>query len=264
VRFLFFGAGLIFMLSGCASLEKDSAISGDELLPAVSDREISPEERAFLVRYTDTLRYCVYFNETSGEDPLLKEEAVRTAFELAREKNAVDSPADVYIEIDALTEGESREDNHYGSGEVKCVLREARSGTVLGVLRAYAPRTFSKASQFDAKANALRSVLREMVPEAIEQTKSFMLESYKVGFPYELTVGRIRDARQAAEFRKALALRVRSLGLVSDSSGETRYSLTFFGPPEDVKKAVYEAAAGVPGLEEIKSVKVSRWVNIGY
>jgi hypothetical protein len=208
----------------------------------------------------DTLKYFVYFNEKSGEDPLLKETAVRMAraFALSGEsmRNEQEDAADVYIELDALTEGESRGENHYGSAEVKCVIRESRFGTELGVSRGSAPRTFSKASQFDAKANALQSILCKMIPEAVEQAKRLMVELYNMGFPYELAVGRIGDARQAAEFWKALSLRVRSLRIMSNLPGETRYGFTFFGRPEAAEKAVYEAAASVPGLEEIKNVSV--------
>jgi hypothetical protein len=171
-------------------------------------------------------------------------------------RNGQGNAADVYIELDALTEGESRGENHYGSVRVKCVLRESRSGAELGILRASAPRIFSKASQFDAKANALQSILRKMIPEAIEQTKVYMLDLYRMGFPYELSIDRIGDARQAAEFQKALALRVRSLRTLGNFPEGTRYGFVFFGRPEAVKKVVYEAAALVPGLEEIKNVSI--------
>jgi hypothetical protein len=265
VKFFFsragYAAALMLILSGCASVGESSVpASGEELPQAAPEREISPEEMSFLVGYMDTLKYRVYFNEKSGEDPLLKETAVRMAqaFALFGEsaRNAEEDTADVYIELDALTEGESRGENHYGSAGVKCVLRESRSGTELGVLRGSAPRTFSKASQFDAKANALQSILCKMIPEAVEQTKGLMLELYNQGFPYELAVDRIEDARQAVEFWQALSLRLRSLRIAGNFPGETRYEFTFFGRPEAAEKAVYEAAASAAGPEGIKNVSV--------
>jgi hypothetical protein len=74
--------------------------------------------------------------------------------------------ADVYIEIDAVTEGETQGSNHYGAAKVNLKMFESSTGNLLGAVPYSSPRTFSKVSQFDAKSNALQSTLYKAMPLA--------------------------------------------------------------------------------------------------
>jgi hypothetical protein len=226
-----------------------------EYLLTLPDREVQEDEKVFLARYMENLRWYVYFKEDSAEDPLLREAALRMARASVLQEGAVlaESEADVYIEVDLVSEGESRKENHYGAALVRCAMIEPFAGVTLGVLQSRAPRTFSKADQFDAKANAVQAVLPAMAGKAVAQTRGFLLNLYSKGLLYELVVQGMADG-QAAGFRRALAPRVRTFRIAEDSPPESRYTFAFFGLPEDAEKTVREAAteagAGGPGSFE--------------
>jgi hypothetical protein len=154
-------------------------------VPVPVERDVSAEEMILLDRYLEALKYGVYFREDSAEETLLKDAALRAAQGYALTWGAVlaeeAEETCVYLEIDVESEGETRGDNHYGAAVVQCTMIEALTGFRLGVLRRLSYRTFSKASQFDAKANAVQAVLAGMVPEALAQTRSYLVELYAQG-----------------------------------------------------------------------------------
>jgi hypothetical protein len=168
-----FAAGVFFVyiLAGCAS--------------APVDREVSDEEMVLPEWYLDSLKFMIYFREDSEEEFRLKDAALRAAqkYALARgvalTENAEE--AGVYLELDAASEGESGHENHYGAAVVQCTIIEALTGVRLGVLRKPSARTFSKASQFDARANAVQSVLEGMVAQAVAETRGFLVDLYSGG-----------------------------------------------------------------------------------
>jgi hypothetical protein len=230
-------AALFLLVMGCASMPDA------EYLLNLSDREVQEEEKAFLARYMENLRWHVYFKEDSAEEPLFRDVVARMARSYIQARGEVlAEEAGAYIEIDAVSEGESGKENHYGTALVTCTMIEPFAGVTLGVVTNRAPRTFSKVDQFDAKANSVQAVLPAMAGEAVAQTRGFLLNLYSKGLLYELVTRGMADSR-TADFRKALAARVRTLRVAGEDSRETRYSFAFFGLPEDAEKAVRKVAA---------------------
>jgi hypothetical protein len=182
MRFFGFVVGVLFagILAGCASAPTPRPVSTAAAAPA--EREVSAEEMLLLERYLEALTYGVYFREDSAEEPLLKDAALRAARSYVLAGGAVlaeeAEEVGVYIEIDAACEGETRGENHYGAAVVQCTIIEALTGVRLGVLRRPSYRTFSKASEFDAKANAVEAVLGGMIAEALAQTRGFLVNLY--------------------------------------------------------------------------------------
>ncbi|MDR1626366.1 MAG: hypothetical protein LBT33_07475 [Spirochaetia bacterium] len=240
-------AAAFVLPSGCASVPPPER--------ALPDRDVSAAEKDFLVRYGENLHYWVYIKENPGEEGALKDAVLRGArqYLLAPITEEIGGEeAAVGIEIDMQSEGESREANHYGTVFVRCALVEPFTGLTLGVLQKRAPRTLSKASQFDAKANAAQTLLSGMMPEAAIQAKGFLIDLYAQGLLYELVV---RGPGENAEvLREALAARVRNLRTAETSGSETRCTFAFFGFPADAEKAVLEAA-GEAGMEGLKSLR---------
>ena len=250
--------------------------------------EATAEDRNFLRRYIDNLTYMVYFNEESGEDPFLMKAAVgmansslisggRSAVDynevekLKRDQKLVYEEevgqemsiiqwiaqklnADVYIEIDAVTEGESQGGNHYGSAKINLKMFESSTGNLLGAVPYSSPRTFSKASQFDAKSNALQSTLFKAMPIAVDQSKSLLARSFERGIRYELVIQRTTDARLMTRFRSRLRSRVQDLQVVSQSPDQTKYAVFIFGRLEDLEEIIYDVGDSIPGLEGMEQV----------
>lgn len=255
--------------------------------PAVYE-EATPEEKNFLRRYIDNLTYMVYFSEDSAEDAFLMKAAVGMANSnlVSSGKNAVDYGeveklkkdqqliyeeetgqemsmiqwiaqklnADVYIEIDAVTEGESQGSNHYGSAKVNLKMFESSTGNLLGSVPYSSPRTFSKASQFDAKSNALQSTLFKAMPAAVEQSKVLLARNFERGIRYELILQNTYDSRLMTRFRSRLRGKVKDLQVISQSPEQTRYAVFLFGRLEDLEEIMYEVADSIPGLEGMEQV----------
>jgi hypothetical protein len=258
---LAFAAYLVFLfVMGCVSAPEVELLPGLSDLP---DREVRDEEKAFLAWYIANFTWNVYFKTDSAEDPLLRDAVVRMARRapglVFTEDRGTD--AGVYIEIDAVSEGESRKENHYGTALVRCTVIEPLTGVRLGVFENKAPRTFSKVSQFDAKASAMQAVLPGMIKDAAVQTRNFLLDLYSEGLLYELVVKGVKDA---ADFQQALAARVRTLRAADKGPPEVRYTFAFFGLPEDAEEAVRQAAAGA-GMDGLKSLgREGRRLVFGY
>ena len=227
----------VLILAGCVSV------------PTEREREITEEERAFLARYLETFSVKVFFREASAEDSLYRDAVTGSARKiLAREGFLAEDggEAEAAIEIDAASDGESRSENHYGTAFVRCSLIEPFTGARRELPGMAAPRTFSKASRFDAAANAVEAALTRMLPEVIAETRTFLVDLYSRGVVYGLAA----QAMGGADFRRAFAGKVRDLKLEEETPEEARYSFAFFGLPEDAETAVKEAAAeaGIRGF----------------
>ncbi|MFQ3620853.1 MAG: hypothetical protein SNJ78_07900 [Spirochaetales bacterium] len=252
--------------------------------------EPTPEEKAFLRRYLDSLTYMVYFNEESKEDPFLMKTAVGMANSvlLSNRINAVDFAeveklkkdqqilyeeetgkemsmiqwiaqklnADVYIEIDAVTEGETQGSNHYGSAKINLKIFESSTGSLLGSVPFSSPRTFSRVSQFDAKANALQSTLFRAMPIAVEQAKNQLAKVFERGIRYELVLQKTSDSRLMTRFRSRLRDRVADLQVINQSAESTKFAVFFFGRIDQLEELIYSVADAVPGLEGMEQVVI--------
>ncbi|MCL1817401.1 MAG: hypothetical protein FWG35_00630 [Spirochaetaceae bacterium] len=231
----------VLIFAGCVSapVERDDA------------REVTEEEKAFLSRYLETLTVKVSFREDSAEDSLYREAVTGFARKiLAREGFLAEDggDAEAAIEIDAVSEGESRRENHYGTAFVRCCLVEPFTGARRELPGITAPRTFSKASPFDAAVNATEAALVRMLPEAVAETRAFLVELYGKGIVYGLVARNMGSG--AAGFRKAFAGKVRGLTIEEETPERTRYGFAFFGTPEDAEAAAKDAAAeaGITGF----------------
>jgi len=253
-------------------------------------QEPTPEEKNFLRKYLDSLTYMVYFNEESKEDPFLMKAAVGMANSIliSNGKNAVDYAeveklkkdqkilyeeeagkemsmiqwiaqklnADVYIEIDAITEGETQGANHYGSAKITLKMFESSTGALLGSVPYSSPRTFSRVSQFDAKSNALQSTLFKAMPIAVEQSKSLLAKAFERGIRYELILQNTSDSRLMTRFRSRLRSKVADLQVINQSAESTKFAVFYFGRIDSLEELIYSIADSVPGLEGMEQVLI--------
>ncbi|MDR1316313.1 MAG: hypothetical protein LBK13_05510 [Spirochaetales bacterium] len=239
---------VVFLPAGCVS------VPGGERLSAVPGREVSAGERDFLVRYVENLRCRVYIKDGSGVEGALGEAVLRSARDclsgqVTEELRGEEAVFD--IELDVRGEGESRGENHYGTVYISCVVREPFFGGELDSLERLGPRTFSKAGQFDAQANAAQALLSVMMPESAVQARRLLLNLYERGLLYEIAVRGDVGKGSLEDFEDALAVRVHDLRIAGAVGPEARYAFTFFGFPGEVENAVLEAAAGA-GLDGLK------------
>ncbi len=247
------------------------------------------EEKEIIRRYVDRMTYLVYFDEETTEDEFYAKMAVGIANEYLTsntmetidleqvQKLKTDQArayeeetgqevsliqwiaqklnADVYVEIDAKTTGEtSSSKRHYGQANVTIKAFEASTGRLLGTQNWNSPRTVSSTSQDDAKLNAVQASVFKSMPVVIDQTKSYMLKATENGIRYELIVQNTEDARMMNTFRRKLEAKVKDVKTVSQSAEETKYNVWLIGDIEDLVDAVYDVSEIVDGLEDIEQV----------
>ncbi len=241
------------------------------------------EERRFIRRYVDTMTYMVYFNEESTADSFLMRSAVAQANsylagagvvaidasqiesvrrdqqlvyeeEVGREVGIIQwvaqrLNADVYIEIDAVTAGETQGGTHYGSANVTLRMFETSTGQLLGSVNRASPRTVSRASQQDAVLNALQSTVYQAMPTVVDQARNQMASYFSRGIRYELVLQSTPDARLMSDFRRQMRRNVSDLITVSQSAEETVYEVYFFGRIDELEDQIYIVSDRVPGFE---------------
>ena len=257
---------------------------GASLAPQEGDWEgATEEEQRFIRRYVDTMTYMVYFNEESPADPFLMRSAVAQANsylaasgivaidaaqiesvrrdqelvyeqEVGREVGIIQwvaqrLNADVYIEIDAVTSGETQGGNHYGSANVTMRMFETSTGQLLGSVNRASPRTVSRSSQQDAVLNALQSTVYQAMPTVIDQSRTQMAGYLSRGIRYELILQSTPDARLMSDFRRQMRRNVSDLITVSQSADETVYEVYFFGRVDELEDQIYVVSERVPGME---------------
>jgi hypothetical protein len=270
--------------AGTASGEKggsQTAAAEDEDTSAAA--EPTPEQRSFINNYIENMRYMVYFDEESAQDPFLMKSAVGIAnsYLASQAIQAVDYEqiesikedqqmayeeqtgmeisiiqwiaqklnADVYIELDAETSGETEGGNHYGKAMITLKIFESSTGNLLGSVPYTSPRTFSKSSRMDAVNNALQSSIYKAMPLAMDQVKSYMRKALQDGIVYDLVVQNTPDPKLMSDFRRKLKRKVSELRTLSSSAEETKYQVSFFGTIEDLEDLVYDVSESMPGLE---------------
>jgi hypothetical protein len=254
------------------------------LAPQEGDWEgATEEEQRFIRRYVDTMTYMVYFNEESPADPFVMRSAVAQANsylagagvvaidavqieavrrdqqlvyeqEVGREVGIIQwvaqrLNADVYIEIDAVTAGETQGGTHYGSANVTMRMFETSTGQLLGSVNRASPRTVSRASQQDAVLNALQSTVYQAMPTVIDQSRTQMARYFSRGIRYELVLQSTPDARLMSDFRRQMRRNVSDLITVSQSAEETVYEVYFFGRIDELEDQIYIVSDRVPGFE---------------
>ena len=234
------------------------------------------------------MTYMVYFNDQAAEDPFYMKAAVGIANEYltSNAMEAIDLEqveklkkdqqrvyeeetgesismiqwiaqklnADVYVEIDGRTTGESSAGKYYGQANITLKGFEASTGRLLGSQPWNSPRTFSTASEQAARINALQTSVYKAMPIVLEQAKAYMAKALAGGIKYELVVQGSSDARAMSDFRRKLRRQVRDVVTVSQTAEEARYNVFLLGSLEDLADKVLDVAEGIPGLEDMYQV----------
>lgn len=265
-----------------ASAGEAAPTSGATAAEASSSPEVSPAEQRVIDRYVNTMTYMVYFQESSAEDPFYMKAAVGIANEylasgameavdlqqvesLKRDQQMVYEEetgrsvsivqwiaqklnADVYIEIDARTSGESSNGKYYGQASVTVKAFESSTGRLLGSQPWNSPRTFSTSSEEAARINALSTSVYKAMPIVVQQAKAYMAKALRSGIKYELVVQNTPDPRVMNDFRRRVRREVKDIATVSQTAEETRYNVYLIGSIEDLVDIVYDAADRIDAL----------------
>jgi hypothetical protein len=280
-------AGGAAAAAGAQASTAEGVVKAEEA-PAETAVEPTAEEKRFIARYLANMTYMVYFHDQATEDPFYMKAAVGIANEYLT-SNALEAidleqveklkkdqqrlyeeetgetismiqwiaqklNADVYVEIDGRTTGESSAGKYYGQANITLKGFEASTGRLLGSQPWNSPRTFSTASEQAARINALQTSVYKAMPIVLEQAKAYMAKALAGGIKYELVVQGSSDARAMSDFRRKLRRQVRDVLTVSQTAEETRYSVFILGSLEDLADKVLDVAEGVPGLEDLYQV----------
>ena len=249
---------------------------------------VPPEDRAFIEAYIDEMTFMVYFDEDAAEDPFLMKAAagianvyltenalysvdperiaeIKKDQERAYEERTGESytliqwiarrlNADVYAEIDAVTEGETADGRHYGKANVTMKFFDSSTGQLLSSKNYSSPRTFSTSSRTDAMNNALQSSIYAIMPLALEEVRGYMEKALVKGIKYDMIIQKTPDSRLMRDFARQLERKVRSIRTVSQSEEETVYAVYLLGSMEDLMDIVYDVADGLTGLRSLDLV----------
>lgn len=242
----------------------------------------------FLNNYIENMTYMVFDAQESDADRFLLKAAVETgnAFLLKQGYRAIDSKeveklkkdnaliyqestdegmsaiqliaqklnADVYMEIDAVTEGGYETSGYYGSAKITLKIFNPSTGELLGSVPYTSQKTFSRVSSYDAQSNAIQSAVNKALPMAVDQAKILLAKAYSRGIRYEIIINETPDSKSMARFRKALSQNLNDIKILYQSSAQTKYAVSFFGTIDDLEAAIYDIADSVPGFENIKLV----------
>jgi hypothetical protein len=280
-------AGGAAAAAGAQASTAEGVVKAEEA-PAETAVEPTAEEKRFIARYLANMTYMVYFHDQAAEDPFYMKAAVGIANEYLT-SNALEAidleqveklkkdqqrlyeeetgetismiqwiaqklNADVYVEIDGRTTGESSAGKYYGQANITLKGFEASTGRLLGSQPWNSPRTFSTASEQAARINALQTSVYKAMPIVLEQAKAYMAKALAGGIKYELVVQGSSDARAMSDFRRKLRRQARDVLTVSQTAEEARYSVFILGSLEDLADKVLDVAEGVPGLEDLYQV----------
>jgi hypothetical protein len=271
-----------------AEATSEGAETIDEITSQTGGEELTAEEKRIIARYVNNMTYMVYFNEEAAEDPFYMKAAVGIANEYLT-SNAIEAVdfdqveklkkdqqmayeeetgqsisiiqwiaqklnADVYIEIDGRTSGETSGDKYYGQANITLKGFEASTGRLLGSQPWNSPRTFSTASEQAAKINALQTSVYKAMPIVLDQAKAYMAKSLTNGIKYELIVQNTFDSRMMSDFYRKMRRKAKDIKTVSQTAEETKYEVYLIGSVEDLVDMVYDVADTVSGLEGIYQV----------
>ena len=260
----------------------------EEITAATGGEELTAEEKRIIARYVNNMTYMVYFNEEASEDPFYMKAAVGIANEYLA-SNALEAidyeqveklkkdqqmvyeeetgesisiiqwiaqklNADVYVEIDGRTSGETSGDRYYGQANITLKGFEAATGRLLGSQPWNSPRTFSTSSEQAARINALQTSVYKAMPIVIDQAKAYMAKALQNGIKYELVVQNTQDPRVMSDFYRKMRRKVRDMSTISQTAEESRYSVYLIGSVEDLVDIVYDVADTVAGLEGMYQV----------
>lgn len=162
--------------------------------------------------------------------------------------------ADVYLEVDAATEGGWEYDSYYGSAKITVKIFNPSTGEILGSVPYSSPKTFSRISAYDAESNALQSTVYKVLPIVSDQSKLMLARAYARGIRYEITLNGSKDTRLMTLFRKELAKEVNDIRTINLSSAQARYAVFAFCELDEILSIVYNIAEKLPGFENMELV----------
>ena len=259
-----------------------------EKLTEAGEIDLTPEEQRIIARYVNNMTFMVYFDEEAAEDAFYIKAAIGIANEfltsnsletidldqmekLKKDRQRVYEEetgesismvqwiaqklnADVYIEIDGITSGESSGGKFYGQANITVKGFESSTGRLLGSQPWNSPKTFSTSSEESARINALQTSVYKAMPIVINQAKAYMAKTLRNGIKYEVIIQNTPDSRTLSNFRRKLKRKVRDIETVSQSAEETKYYIYLIGSIEDLVDAIYDVADTIPGLEALDQV----------
>lgn len=261
--------------------------SPDELL--AQEKKLAQEagRAEYLETYLNNMTYMVYGAENSSADSFLLKSAVQmansylisngnrtvdfTEIEKLKKDNArvyqesqasgisliqwiaQNLNADVYLEIDATTEGSSSYGGeYYGSAKVTVKIFNPSTGELLGAIPYSSPKTYSRVSEYDAQSNALQSTIYKVLPLVQEQSKIMLAKAYANGIRYELIINGAENTKIITLFRTELKKYVNEVRTLSLSAKQARFAVFSFSSVDEVLNLVYDTATKVPGCENLE------------
>ena len=238
---------------------------------------LSSEEQLFVSNYLSKLSYMVYYSENSGIDPRLAKMAVTQANRYLIEKQGLSVidfdqiernkrdqqdayqaetggsidmiqylaqklNADMYVEIDLRASASGNSGSYSATAQGTLKLFEASTATLLGSIAFMSPPTFSPASPDAAISNAIAASIWQAMPKVTEQSKALTAAAMTRGVRYDLVLQKTPDAKQIAQFVKALSKKLKEVEQLSFSPEETKFTLFAFMTKAKIQEAVYDAA----------------------
>lgn len=260
----------------------------DDVLAQEKKRAEEAGNAEYLAHYLNTMTYMVYGAENSSADPFLLKSAVEmaNAYLIQQGNTVIDFAeveklkkesaqlyqesqasgisliqwiaqrlnADVYLEVDAATEGGWEYDSYYGSAKITVKIFNPSTGEILGSVPYSSPKTFSRISAYDAESNALQSTVYKVLPIVSDQSKLMLARAYARGIRYEITLNGSKDTRLMTLFRKELAKEVNDIRTINLSSAQARYAVFAFCELDEILSIVYNIAEKLPGFENMELV----------
>lgn len=164
--------------------------------------------------------------------------------------------ADVYIEVEGITQSGRESGGYFGKAEVNLKMYNPSTGELLGAVPYSSPKTFDRASAEAAAQNAIKSTVFKAMRAAVDQAKKSLIRDYAQGIRYEVIINNTADSKLMSRFRAKLKNEVETIRVMNQSAAQTKYAVQYFGTVEDMEDMVYTAAEGISGLEKMELVMI--------
>ncbi|THB65597.1 MAG: hypothetical protein D6B26_03650 [Spirochaetaceae bacterium] len=159
--------------------------------------------------------------------------------------------ADVYLELEVDSQGETQGQNHYGTANIIVKIYETSTAQLLGSVPYRSDRSFSRISQSDAIGNAVQSAVYSAMPVAVAQARDLLAQVFQRGIRYEMILLNTSDSRVMSNLRSRLRSEVGDLQTLSQTADETRYAVYYFGRLDELEDLMYSLSDRIPGMENL-------------
>jgi len=257
----------------------------DPIYSGLTDQQIE-----FVSRYLNKMVYMVYFAEGSNVEEVYINGALNKANEylidnnlvaidlgqieqikeeqiLAYEEQTGQSEsiiqwlanklnADIYIEIDARTEGSTQMGGkYYGTAQLELKAYETSTAVLMGSASyTTIDQKYSTVSQENARFNAIQEAVNIAMPKLIEQVKENMRNSSINGIRYEVIILNPLGDRTMSGFWDKLSNEVEDINAISQSMEENRYNVWYIGSMVELKSLIYNITETISGLQNMEMV----------